>query len=224
MGLGQTEHRGAPGRLRRYPRWRSATSSRWTASGTYNIAVCGDLTGVEQIGQGMTRGRVTVASDVGTAPRGLHERRRDRGGGRRRGWAGLRDVGRPHRRAGRRRAATRARAWAAASSWCSATPASYTGAGMTAGSIVVAGRLGGLPGNRDGRAARSSPSARRPSCRRRSAMPGLDRPAFLGSLLLGLEEEGLVKSPRVPEGEFRRFVGDIDNGGEGEVLVRDQSE
>ena len=53
-----------------------------------------------------------------------------------------------------------------------------------------------------------------------SYRPGVPAAAICRSL----EATGLVESPGLPDGEFRRYVGDMNSGGRGEVLVRDQSE
>ena len=191
-------------------------------AGTFNITVCGDLTGVQRIGEGMTMGRVTVTSDVG-ARLGAHMRGgeivvdgaagdhlgAEMSGGR---IVVLGDAGRD--------VAARMSGGIILVLGDARGPA---GAGMSAGSLVVGGRLGESPeaGTAGGTVVASGDA---PESAPRFRYEGLHRPAFLSSVLVDLEEEGLVKSPWVPAAEFRRFVGDLDNGGEGEVLVRDQSE
>jgi formylmethanofuran dehydrogenase subunit C len=191
-------------------------------AGTFNVTVCGDLTAVQRIGEGMTMGRVTVTSDVG-ARLGAQMRGgeivvdgaagdhlgAEMSGGR---IVVLGDAG---REAGMRMSGGLILVLGDARG-----PA---GAGMSAGSLVVGGRLGESPqaGTAGGTVVALGDA---PESAPRFRYEGLHRPAFLSSVLADLEEEGLVKSPWVPDAEFRRFVGDLDNGGEGEVLVRDQSE
>ena len=50
------------------------------------------------------------------------------------------------------------------------------------------------------------------------------RPVFLQCYLRALEATGLIESPALADGEFRRYVGDMNSGGRGEVLIRDQSQ
>ena len=141
-------------------------------AGTDNVIVSGDLKAVKKIGQGMSMGRITVTGDVGPASGRVHDRRRDRRGGRRRRLGGRPHVGRPHRRPRRRRALRRRRLLRRDAGRArrhhhrrAATPGErsgarmrrglivvlgdtgeFAGAGMLAGSVLVGGRLGGRPG------------------------------------------------------------------------------
>ena len=47
---------------------------------------------------------------------------------------------------------------------------------------------------------------------------------FLRRYLLSLGAAGLIEGAALPDGEFRRYVGDMNSRGRGEVLVRDQSQ
>lgn len=190
--------------------------------GADNVTVCGDLRAVEKIGQGMTRGRLTVSRDVG--PRlGVcmsgGEIVAERAAGDQIGAemsGGLIVVqGDAGSEVGARMTGGLIVVLGDAGE--------SVGAGMIAGSIVVAGRLAGPPGQgmRGGTLVAFGEAPELPSTFRYA---GLDRPTLLDSGLPDLEAAGLVKSPWVPDGEFRRFVGDTDRGGRGEVWLRDQSE
>jgi formylmethanofuran dehydrogenase subunit C len=97
------------------------------------------------------------------------------------------------------------------------------GAGMTAGSIVVEGRLCGSPGAgmRGGTIVVFGEAPEPPPTFR---FAGLQRPESLRTLASDLQAAGLVASQWLPDGEFRRYVGDSNSGGTGEVLIRDKSE
>ena len=99
----------------------------------------------------------------------------------------------------------------------------YAGAGMLAGSVFVAGRLGGRAGAgmkqgtivAFGEAPEMLPTFRYAcDC----------RPVFLQVFRKSLEGTSLIQGSGLPDGVFRRYVGDLNIGGRGEVLVRDQSE
>ena len=97
------------------------------------------------------------------------------------------------------------------------------GIGMDDGTIVVGGGLAGPPGAgmKRGRIVAFGEAPELPAAFR---FAGHDRLEFLQAHLPVLEATGLVTSPWIPDAEFRRFVGDAGNGGQGEVLVRDQPE
>ena len=97
----------------------------------------------------------------------------------------------------------------------------FAGAGMLAGSVFVGGRLGGRPGagmKRGTIVAFGEAPELLPTFRYACSY----RPVFLRCYLRDLEATGLVESPGLPDGEFRRYVGDMNSGGRGEVLVRVQ--
>ena len=99
----------------------------------------------------------------------------------------------------------------------------FTGAGMLAGSVFVGGRLGGRPGagmKRGTIVAFGEAPELLPTFRYACSY----RPVFLQCYLRSLEASGLIESPGLPDGELRRYVGDMNSGGRGEVLVRDQSQ
>jgi len=94
---------------------------------------------------------------------------------------------------------------------------------MLAGSVFVGGRLGGRPGagmKRGTIVAFGEAPELLPTFRYACSY----RPVFLRCYLRSLEASGLIASPGLPDGEFRRYVGDMNSGGRGEVLVRDQSQ
>jgi formylmethanofuran dehydrogenase subunit C len=99
----------------------------------------------------------------------------------------------------------------------------FAGAGMLAGTVFVRGRLGGRPGagmKRGTIVAFGEAPELLPTFRYACSY----RPVFLRCYLQSLETSGLIADPRLPGGEFRRYVGDMNSGGRGEVLVRDQSQ
>jgi formylmethanofuran dehydrogenase subunit C len=99
----------------------------------------------------------------------------------------------------------------------------FAGAGMLAGSVFVRGRLGGRPGagmKRGSIVAFGEAPELLPTFRYACSY----RPVFLQFYLQSLTTSGIIESPGLPDGEFRRYVGDMNSGGRGEVLVRDQSQ
>ena len=188
--------------------------------GAQNVIVTGDLSNVESIGQGMTMGRLTVSRDVGPhlgagMSGGEIVAERAAGGSVGAGMSGGRII-------------VQGDAGQAVGSHMSGglivvlgDAGEGAGAGMVAGSIVVGGRLAGAPeaGMRRGAIVAFGETPEPTSTFR---FAGLDRPAFLSPCLPDLEDTGLAGCSWITEGEFRRYVGDIDRGGEGEVLVLDQ--
>jgi formylmethanofuran dehydrogenase subunit C len=171
--------------------------------GADNVTVSGDLTAVAKIGQGMTHGRITVTGDVG-----------------------------PH--LGAHMTGGEIVVQGAAGDLVGADMSGglivvhgdageSAGAGMSAGTIVVEGRLGGSAGAgmRGGAIVVFGGAPELPPTFR---FAGLQRPESLHALLPDSEAAGLVTSQWLPGGEFRRYVGDTNGGGTGEVLIRDQSE
>ena len=217
-------------------------------AGADDVTVSGDLGAVKRIGQGMSRGRLTVTGGVG-AFLGAHMTggeivvQGDAGdwagahmsGGRIvvRGdagdFAGAAFSGEPRGMRGGtivvggsagREVGARMRRGLIVVRGDSGESA---GAGMLAGSVFVGGRLGGRPGAGMKRGtivafgeAPELPPTFRYACSY--------RPVFLRCYLQSLGAAGLIESPELPDGEFRRYVGDMDTGGSGEVLVRDQSQ
>lgn len=191
-------------------------------AGADNVTVMGDLANVERIGQGMTLGRITVKRAVGphlgagmSGGEIVAERSVGDGVGAEMTGGLIAIEGSAGRQAGMRMRGGLIVVLGDA--------AEDTGLEMEAGTIVVGGRLGGPPGAgmkrgaivTFGEAPELSP-AFRPS--------GTSRLELLQPHLADLEATGLVTSSWIPDGEFRRFVGDTDSGGEGEVLVHDQPE
>src|SRR5665647_58485 len=171
--------------------------------GADNVIVSGDLKAVKKIGQGMSMGRLTVTGDVGP-----HLGAYMSGGeivvqGDAGDWVGA------HMSGGR--------------IVVLGDTGEFAGAGMLAGSVFVGGRLGGRPGagmKRGTIVAFGEAPELLPTFRYACSY----RPVFLRCYLQSLEASGLIESPGLPDGEFRRYVGDMNSGGRGEVLVRDQSQ
>lgn len=99
----------------------------------------------------------------------------------------------------------------------------FAGAGMDGGTLVVAGGLGGDAGR----------GMRRGSIVALGGVAGVSagfaycstyRPVFLRYYATRLAEWGLLGAAAVAEGVFRRYMGDGDVAGRGEILVRDESE
>jgi formylmethanofuran dehydrogenase subunit C len=190
-------------------------------AGAENVTVRGDLTGVERVGLGMSMGRLTLTRDVG-AHLGA-----DMSGGE------IVVEGTAGDSVGARMVGGRITVCGDAGREVGAhmhggvilvlgSAGESAGAGMVAGSIVVGGRLGGAPGagTKRGAIVAFGETSMPPSTFRYA---GLDRPAFLTSYLPDLEAAGAAGCLWITEGEFQRFVGDLDSGGEGEVFVLDQS-
>ena len=217
-------------------------------AGADNITVRGDLKVVKKIGQGMSMGRITVTGDVGPHLgtymtggeivvegdagdwAGAHmsggrivvqgdaghfvgaaysgETRGVRGGTIIVGGSAGREVGARMRRG---------------LIVVLGDTGEFAGAGMLAGSVFVGGRLGGRPGagmKRGTIVAFGEAPELLPTFRYACSY----RPVFLQCYLRSLEASGLIESPGLPDGELRRYVGDMNSGGRGEVLVRDQSQ
>lgn len=216
--------------------------------GAENVSVSGDLRAVEKIGHGMTMGRVTVSGDVGPhlgAYMGGGEIVVEGSAG---DWAGAQmSEGRMIIRgdagdhvggaypgetsgmsggtivvagdAGREVGARMRRGLIVVLG----DTGESVGSDMLAGSVFVGGRLGGRPGvgmKRGSIVAFGEAPESLPTFRYASTY----RPVFVSFYLRRLLESGALESPGLPDGEFRRYVGDVDSGGWGEVLVRVQSE
>jgi len=247
VGRGQTEIAALPAF---YGRRKVTLGDLFEVEGTGadNVTVSGDLKAVKKIGQGMSMGRITVTGDVGPHLgtymtggeivvegdagdwAGAHmsggrlvvqgdaghfvgaaysgETRGVRGGTIIVGGSAGREVGARMRRG---------------LIVVLGDTGEFAGAGMLAGSVFVGGRLGGRPGagmKRGTIVAFGEAPELLPTFRYACSY----RPVFLQCYLRSLEASGLIESPGLPDGEFRRYVGDMNSGGRGEVLVRDQSQ
>jgi formylmethanofuran dehydrogenase subunit C len=99
----------------------------------------------------------------------------------------------------------------------------FTGAHMIAGTIIVFGDLGARAGagmKRGTIVAMGSAPEMLPTFRYACRF----QPTFLRFYLRRLREWGLVIDPELDGADYRRFLGDINESGRGEVLVRDQSQ
>jgi formylmethanofuran dehydrogenase subunit C len=95
----------------------------------------------------------------------------------------------------------------------------FAGAGMLAGSVFVAGRLGGRPGagmKRGTIVAFGEAPAMLPTFHYACTY----RPVFLQTHLRAIRSAGSLDETVLTADTFRRFVGDMNTGGRGEVLVR----
>lgn len=95
----------------------------------------------------------------------------------------------------------------------------FAGAGMLAGSVFVAGRLGGRPGagmKRGTIVAFGEAPAMLPTFRYACTY----RPVFLRTYLRSLQDCGPLEDAALATATFKRYVGDMNAGGRGEVLVR----
>lgn len=217
-------------------------------AGADNITVSGDLRHVKKIGHGMSMGRITVTGNVGP-----HLGAYMSGGeiaveGDAGDWLGA------HMKGGRIRVEGNAGHFVGAAYSGETRGVSggtiivggdvgrevgarmrrglivvlgdtgeFAGAHMIAGSVLVFGRLGGRPGAgmkrgtivAFGEAPELLPTFRY-ACR--------FQPTFLRSYLGYLSEKGLSIDPDLMDSSFRRYLGDINDVGRGEILVRDQSQ
>jgi formylmethanofuran dehydrogenase subunit C len=214
--------------------------------GSEDIVIEGDLSHVKRIGQGMTRGRVSIHGNVG-----LHLGTQMSGGemvvhGNVGAWAGAQMTGgviRVYGDAGPllggtypgeahgmnggtilvqgdvgSRAGERMRRGLIA---VQGNVGEFAGARMLAGSLFVCGRLG----------ARAGAGMKRGSIVALGGAAGLlptfryacrYHPIFLSLYLRRLQEWGLPVTPQQVEGPYRRYTGDITTVGKGEILVYDQ--
>jgi formylmethanofuran dehydrogenase subunit C len=190
--------------------------------GAAKVTLRGDLSNVERIGQGMTMGRLTVTRIAGPLlgsgmSGGEIVAERDVGDRLGAGMSGGLIV--VDGSAGREAGAQMHGGLIA----LLGDAGEAAGEDMDAGTIVVAGRLGERPGSgmKGGVLVTFGGAPVLPPAFRAAGPGELE---FLKSHLPALEATGLVTGPWIPEGEFRRFVGDAGSGGEGEVLVRAESE
>jgi formylmethanofuran dehydrogenase subunit C len=212
-----------------------------------HITVSGDLTAVKKIGYGMTRGEIVIEGDVGA-----HTGAFLSGGeitvlGNAGDWVGAHMsggsivvegdashfVGSAY--SGERRGATGGTILVRGSVGREAgggmrrglivvlgDAAEFAGVGMIAGSLLVGGRLGRRAGAgmkrgtivAFGEAERLLPTF---------AYACTYRPVFLQCYLRRLTDRGLVPAGMLAEGAFRRYVGDLNTVGKGEILIREQS-
>lgn len=215
---------------------------------TDDITVSGDLKAVKKIGHGMSRGRITVASDVGPHTGAFMTDGEILVQGNAGDWLGAHirggrivvesDAG--HFVGGAYSGETRGAAGGTIVVRGSAgreaggrmrrglivilgDVGEFAGAGMVAGSIFVGGRLG----------ARAGAGMKRGSIvafgEAAELLPTFSyactyRPVFLRVYLRRLQSWGLAGDDELTDGAFRRFVGDMTTIGKGEILIRDQSQ
>ncbi len=208
------------------------------------IVVRGDVRSLTDLGRGMTRGEITVLGDVG--PRVGAEMRGgeivvqgaagDALGARMRGGrilveGGAGDfcgtaVGEPGQTGGTivvrgplgEEAGARMRGGMLVAL---GSTGERTGADMEAGTIFVAGRTGPEPGlGMHGGTIVVFGDAEPPATFDYACTY---QPVFPGDYLRELRRWGLAEEDGGVEGAFRRYLGDLDSVGKGEILVRDQS-
>jgi formylmethanofuran dehydrogenase subunit C len=213
--------------------------------GADDIVIEGDLARVKHIGAGMSQGRITTRGDVG-----MHLGTGMRGGeiivhGNAGDWAGAEMTGglirikgnaghglggayRGSRRgmnrglivvegnAGNEVGATMRRGLIVVLG----DVGDFAGAFTTAGSIIVFGRLGARPGAgmKRGTIVTFNPPELLPTFRYDCAY----QPGFLRLILLGLRARGVPVKDEYLTGHYRRYSGDLNALGKGEILVYDQ--
>ena len=223
----------------------STTLGDWftvNGDGTSDIVIEGDLTRVKQIGAGMTQGKITIHGDAG-----MHLGATMRGGeiavhGNAGDWAGaeihgglIRIMGnaghglggayRGSRRgmnrgtiivtgnAGNELGATMRRGLIAVLG----DVGDFCGAFMIAGSIIVFGKLGARPGAgmKRGTIVTFQPPELLPTFRGACTY----QPTFLQMLMQQLRSLKIEIAQNQIEGRYRRYVGDMNALGKGEILV-----
>jgi formylmethanofuran dehydrogenase subunit C len=213
--------------------------------GGEEIFLSGDLSRIKNVAAGMTRGRVAVDGDAG-----MHLGAGMRGGeihvfGNAGDWAGAEMAGgKIHIRGnaghgvggayrGSRRGMKRGLIIVEGSAGNEAgalmrrgliaiagNAGDFTGAFMIAGSIVVFGKMGirAGAGLLRGAIVAFQPIELLPSFRYDCRY----RPAFLNLIFQELEREGLKMPNGHPAGDFKRYSGDFNRLGKGEILIYDQ--
>lgn len=242
-GLGQTQIENLPVF---YGRRQVTLGDLFTVEGVGadNIIVRGDLKAVKKIGQGMTFGRITITGDTGP-----HVGAFMTGGeilveGGTGDWAGA------HMKGGRLIIEGNAGHFTGAAysgepkgmlggaiivrGSCGrevggrmrrgvivvlGDSGEFAGAGMLAGSVLVGGRLGGRPGagmKRGTIVAFGEAPPMLPTFHYACTY----RPVFLQAQLRAMRSSGSLEETALRAHTFRRFVGDMNTGGRGEVLIR----
>ncbi|MFA4964589.1 MAG: formylmethanofuran dehydrogenase subunit C [Thermoleophilia bacterium] len=213
-----------------------------------HITVSGDLKAVKKIGYGMSRGQVTVAGDVGPHTGAfmtggeltVHGSAGDWLGAHIRGGRIVVDGDAAHFVGGAYSGETRGATGGVIVVRGNAgrevggrmrrglivilgDSGEFAGAGMVAGSVFVGGRLG----------ARAGAGMKRGSIvafgEAPEPLPTFSyactyRPVFLRPYLRRLSAWGLAGESELADGAFRRYVGDRNTVGKGEILIRDQSQ
>lgn len=215
--------------------------------GAEEIVVEGDLRHMKRIGQGMSRGRITIHGDVG-----MHLGAHMRGGeivvhGDVDAWAGAQMLGgllRIHGNAGPLLGAAypgETRGMRGGVIIVEGNAASRAGERMRRGLIAVQGNLGAFAGVRmiaGSIVTFGTLGARAGAGMKRGTIVALGgsvedllptfryacvyRPSFLRIYLRHLRDWGLPVTPEQLEGTFRRYVGDVTTLGKGEILIYDQ--
>lgn len=217
-------------------------------AGADNITVTGDLRHVKKIGLGMSMGRITVTSDVGPHLGAYMSGGEITVAGNAGDWTGA------HMKGGRivvegnaghfvgaaysgetrgatggtivvggnvgREAGARMRRGLII---VRGDTGEFAGAHMIAGSVLVFGRLGERPGagmKRGTIVSFGEAPPLLPTFRYACSY----QPTFLRYYLNRLAEWGLLFDQDLRDGVFRRYLGDMNDVGRGEILVRDQPE
>ena len=242
-GLGQTQIEDLPVFYGRRP-VRLGDLFTVEGVGADNITVRGDLKAVKKIGYGMTFGRITVAGDAGP-----HVGAFMKGGeivveGSTGDWAGAHMAGGRLVIEGNAGHFTGAAYSGESKGMLGGTivvrgscgrevggrmrrglvvvlgdSGEFAGAGMLAGSVFVGGRLGGRPGagmKRGTIVAFGDATPMLPTFHYACTY----RPVFLQMHLRALRDSGTLEATELTADTFRRFVGDMNTGGRGEVLIR----
>ncbi len=212
--------------------------------GSAEIEIEGDLSHVKRIGQGMTQGRIEIQGPVG-----MHVGSGMSGGeivvhGPVGAWAGAKMAGGTlwvHGDAGSMlgapyvgetrgmkgglivvegnagpRAGERMRRGSMVIQGCTAD---LTGARMVAGSIVVLGKLGPRPGAGMKRGTIVALGGLEEGLLPTFGYACTYQPTFLRAYLRYLQSQGVPIRPEQIDGEYRRYAGDVNTIGKGEILV-----
>jgi formylmethanofuran dehydrogenase subunit C len=243
VGLGQTEIEALPVF---YGRRQVKLGDLFTVegAGADNITVRGDLKAVKKIGYGMTFGRITVTGDTGP-----HVGAFMKGGeivveGSTGDWAGAHMSGGRVVIEGNAGHFTGAAYSGESKGMRGGTiivkgscgrevggrmrrglivvlgdSGEFAGAGMLAGSVFVGGRLGGRPGAGMKRGTIVA-FGEAPPMLPTFAYACTYRPVFVQAYLRAMRSSGSLEETALTADTFRRYVGDMNTGGKGEVLIR----
>lgn len=216
-----------------------------SSDGSEDISLEGDLSQVKYIGSGMTRGKITIHSDVG-----MHLGPRMRGGeivvhGNAGDWAGAEMTGgviRIHGNAGHglggayrgsRHGMNRGFIWVGGNTGnetgalmrrglivVKGKTGDFTGAFMLAGTVIAFGGLGARPGAamKYGTLVTYQAPELLPTFR----YDCVYQPGFLRLILNDLRRRGVEVADELIAGNYRRYSGDFTSLGKGEILVYDQ--
>lgn len=216
-----------------------------TGEGSEEITLEGDLSNVKYLGAGMRQGKITIDGNVG-----MHLGTRMRGGaivvkGNAGDWAGAEMTGGAIRISGNaghglggayrgsRHGMNRGFIWVGGNTGnetgalmrrglivVQGRTGDFTGAFMLAGTVVSFGGLGGRPGAgmKYGTLVTYQPAELLPTFR----YDCVYQPGFLRLILNDLRRKGVTIADELITGNYRRYSGDFNSLGKGEILIYDQ--